>query len=341
MSIETASCLPVSTVRFHDQNLLAIRDDDGNVFVAMKPIAEGMGLSWPRQFRKLQENKTKFKHCHMATVAEDGKNREVVCIPLNKLNAWLFSVNPEKVRKDIRPNVIRYQEECAFVLYEYWHKGEAVNPRFAVRSDSEPHAIPRLTTGAERKPLAVAVNKIIGMDGEGPTRQKYMAFWRALNAVLGIRHIRELTIDRLAAVQTLLEIIATLVTEPEAPKLPGALPADYEAMPMADKVNALLDAFERTVEYSQQSTFAIETKLMSIIKTVDIGPGMDHVQGMNVRQMVNDLRIGFVHAMSNVQSSLNTIRPMFWMMSAASKLGQRLNTALPSGRGRPRKALTA
>lgn len=450
---------PISTINFHGQDLLAIKDNDGNMFVAMKPIVEGMGLSWPRQFRKLQENKTKYLSCHMAIqVPGDDQTRETLFIPINKLNAWLFSVNPEKVRKDIRPGIIRYQEECAFVLYEYWHKGVAVNPRAAqplpspaakpkaVKADrlikitrhvvaaemrvgvkavcksmgrepgkgdykagykhfrvackfmrfedctdekaaaglpdlrrrfdeqleglercegcvkvtipwrpispdgkhvisrakaqaalpaapaeSEQVALPRLTTGAERKPLAVAVNKMIGANDEGPTRQKYMHFWRTLNAALGIKSIEELTADRLPAVMNLLELLASMITAPAVAPLPGSVPADYAALSPADQVNALLDAFEKTVDFAQNNTWAIETKLTDILKRVDIGPGMDHMQGMQVRQMINDLRIGFVHAMQPIQASLNAIRPIFWMLSAASKLGQRVGRALPAG----------
>ena len=208
-------------------------------------------------------------------------------------------------------------------------KAQAALP--AAPAESEQVALPRLTTGAERKPLAVAVNKMIGANDEGPTRQKYMHFWRTLNAALGIKSIEELTADRLPAVMNLLELLAGMITAPAVAPLPGSVPADFAALSPADQVNALLDAFEKTVDFAQNNTWAIETKLMEIVKRVDIGPGMDHMQGMQVRQMVNYLRIGFVHAMQPIQASLNAIRPLFWMLSAASKLGQRVGRALPAG----------
>ena len=52
-------------------------------------------------------------------------------MPLKKLNGWLFSINPEKVRADLREKVIQYQEECFEALYNYWHFGKAertINP---------------------------------------------------------------------------------------------------------------------------------------------------------------------------------------------------------------------
>lgn len=50
-------------------------------------------------------------------------------MPLSKLDGWLFSINPAKVREDKRELVERYQEECFVVLHDYWTKGQATNPR--------------------------------------------------------------------------------------------------------------------------------------------------------------------------------------------------------------------
>ncbi|MGT3005336.1 phage antirepressor N-terminal domain-containing protein [Pasteurella multocida] len=74
-------------------------------------------LSWSSQHRKLENSKGKFNCAHMSIVAEDGKLREMLCMPLKKLNGWLFSINPEKVRSDLKEKVIQYQEECFEVLY--------------------------------------------------------------------------------------------------------------------------------------------------------------------------------------------------------------------------------
>lgn len=58
-----------------------------------------------------------------------GGIQEMLCIRLIKLNGWLFSVNPEKISPQLRDTVVMYQDECFAVLYDYWYKGAAVNPR--------------------------------------------------------------------------------------------------------------------------------------------------------------------------------------------------------------------
>ncbi|STY93336.1 phage antirepressor N-terminal domain-containing protein [Moraxella bovis] len=116
----------VQAVKFYDDTLITL-EKDGEHYVAVRPIVENMGLDWARQSTKLKN--PKFNCCHMPTVAQDGKIREVLCMPIKKLNGWLFSINPEKVRSDIRHIVEQYQEECFAVLHDYWHKGVAVNER--------------------------------------------------------------------------------------------------------------------------------------------------------------------------------------------------------------------
>lgn len=53
-------------------------------------------------------------------VAADGKMRNMVCLALRKFAGWLATINPNKVKASIRAKVIRYQNECDDVFYEYW-----------------------------------------------------------------------------------------------------------------------------------------------------------------------------------------------------------------------------
>ncbi|ECM1814241.1 phage antirepressor Ant [Salmonella enterica subsp. enterica serovar Newport] len=120
----------------------------GVAYVAMKPIVENLGMSWSTQQTKLMKQLQKFNCVHMNMVAADGKLRKLLCLPLKKLNGWLFSINPEKVRADIRDKLIQYQEECFTVLHDYWTKGNAENQR-------------KKTTVDERTPLRDAVNMLV------------------------------------------------------------------------------------------------------------------------------------------------------------------------------------
>lgn len=113
-------------VPFYGDTLVLV-NEEGTPFVAMKAIVENMGLLWAAQFVKLNE-KFKSSVSIIEMVAEDGRNRDMVCLPLRKLPAWLYSVSPNKVAPDLRDKIIQYQNECDDALWDYWTKGQATRP---------------------------------------------------------------------------------------------------------------------------------------------------------------------------------------------------------------------
>ncbi|QTL38779.1 hypothetical protein HGO23_12935 [Xenorhabdus budapestensis] len=115
------------TVPFYNDELYVV-EYNNEPYVPMRPIVEGMGLTWQSQLEKLKQ-RFKSTVTEIVIVAADGKKREMQCLALRKLAGWLATISPNKVKPEIRDNVIRYQEECDDVLYEYWTKGAVVNPR--------------------------------------------------------------------------------------------------------------------------------------------------------------------------------------------------------------------
>lgn len=104
---------------------ITLVDNNGIAYVAMREVVEGIGLSWGTQSIKLNENSKKFNCFHIETVGADGKNRQMLCMPIKKLNGWLFSINPNKVRTDLKERLENYQEECFLALWDYWTEGVA------------------------------------------------------------------------------------------------------------------------------------------------------------------------------------------------------------------------
>lgn len=98
----------------------------------------------------------------------------MICLPLKKLNGWLFSINPAKVRDDIRDRLVRYQEECFTALHDYWTKGAAIR---------KPE-----TTVDDRTPLRGIVNRIMGKYG-----MTYQAVYKLVHKEFGVKHIDELS----------------------------------------------------------------------------------------------------------------------------------------------------
>lgn len=104
---------------------ITLVDHNGVAYVAMREVVMGIGLDWKVQHRKLTSQFDKFSCGHMTTTGKDGKKYEMLCIPIKKLNGWLFSLNPNKVRADLKQRLEEYQEECFLALWDYWTEGVA------------------------------------------------------------------------------------------------------------------------------------------------------------------------------------------------------------------------
>lgn len=135
------TALQVRHVDFHNSRIMTIRKDD-TAFVAMRPIVEAMGIAWPPQQEKLRKNREKFR-CNDIVTPTNGGHQKMLCIPLTRLNGFLFTINPEKIPDpEVKKRVELYQDECFAVLHDYWNKGLAVNHR---KAESAPVISPRRT----------------------------------------------------------------------------------------------------------------------------------------------------------------------------------------------------
>lgn len=114
-------------VPFHNAELYIV-EFDGQPYTAMRPIVESMGLDWKAQLVKIKQRFNSVVG-EITTTGKDGKQYQMLCLPLKKLFGWLMTISPNKVKPELRDAVIKYQEECDDVLWDYWTKGKAVNPR--------------------------------------------------------------------------------------------------------------------------------------------------------------------------------------------------------------------
>lgn len=99
----------------------AVSDESGSIFVPVKPICDAIGVAYPPQFTKLQEHEILSSTIMLSVmVAADGKQREMVCLPLEYVYGWIFTINANNVAESARTKVLQYQRECYEVLYRHF-----------------------------------------------------------------------------------------------------------------------------------------------------------------------------------------------------------------------------
>lgn len=122
--------MPVSkslvSLSFHGDTIYAI-EHEGEPFAPVKPIIENIGLEWGAQQQKLSKNRSRWGVSIIDIPSASGLQK-TLCIPVRKLAGFLATINPAKVRNDLRAKIICYQNECDDALWNYWTKGEAKRP---------------------------------------------------------------------------------------------------------------------------------------------------------------------------------------------------------------------
>ena len=158
-------------VTFHDDTIYCV-EHEGEPFTPVKPIVENLGLSWASQTVKLNENRGRYG-CFDIETPSAGGPQKMICIPVRKVTAFLYSINANKVREDLRDKLIRYQEECDEVLWQYWTTGKATKESVAqVMPKDYIEALEALVAAEKAKKAAIEALTVTEEQRDKAVREK-------------------------------------------------------------------------------------------------------------------------------------------------------------------------
>lgn len=137
-TIEPARPMPVMSVEFHGRSHPVVTHE-GKPYVAMKPVVEALGLDWSSQMKKIRRNQVLDEGMVMMTIPSVGGIQEGACLRLDLLNGWLFGVEVNRVRPELKERLLNYQRECYGVLWRYWQEraGTAPAPKPSLLPDAD------------------------------------------------------------------------------------------------------------------------------------------------------------------------------------------------------------
>ncbi len=120
---KTITPLEQKVILFYEDALTAILvkvDDTPQVYVPVRPICDRLGLNWSGQLQRIRRDpildEVALSVLVPTTPNEGGGSQEMICLPLDFLNGWLFGINVNRVNEEIRPLLLRYQRECYRIL---------------------------------------------------------------------------------------------------------------------------------------------------------------------------------------------------------------------------------
>ena len=102
-------------------NVAIMASNDPRQLVPIKPICDALGIDAKAQRNRIDRDEIlNSTGVIMTSVAADGKEREMYCIPLRYVFGWLFSIDTNRVDEEARPSVIKYKMQCYDVLYDHF-----------------------------------------------------------------------------------------------------------------------------------------------------------------------------------------------------------------------------
>ena len=134
---ESSTLVPVEQkeVEFYGDDIIAVRMADGTIHVPVRPICELLGVNWAGQYRRINRDTVLAEEVRSIAVAtREGDRvvtREMQCLPLDYVSGFLFGINADRVKPELKERVVRYQRECYKVLAEAFQEGRlTADPTF-------------------------------------------------------------------------------------------------------------------------------------------------------------------------------------------------------------------
>ncbi|MCB8980734.1 MAG: hypothetical protein H6657_25265 [Ardenticatenaceae bacterium] len=109
------------TVHFYDDEIKLVVVQEGDkqqAYVPLRPICDFLGVTWSPQLRRVDRDPilAEVATSVTVTVTEAGQRGQMLCLPIDFLNGWLFGINATRVKPAVKDRLLRYQRECYQVL---------------------------------------------------------------------------------------------------------------------------------------------------------------------------------------------------------------------------------
>ena len=110
-------------VAFYEDTVVAVRLESGEIYVPIRPICDNLGVTLAGQRERINRDPVLSDIVTSVSVTLTQQAREMLCIPLKFVPGWLFGINANRVKPELRDRIIRYQRECYDVLFEAFAEG--------------------------------------------------------------------------------------------------------------------------------------------------------------------------------------------------------------------------
>lgn len=105
------------TIDFYGDDLVAVRDEEGTVWVPMRRLCEAIGVTLRGQLAKIERSPVLSDEVRSVYVTyTDGRTFAMECLPLKFVRFWLATLDTSRVKDEAREHIIRYQREVVEII---------------------------------------------------------------------------------------------------------------------------------------------------------------------------------------------------------------------------------
>ena len=111
-------------VLFMDDELIAVRADDNEVYVSVGHLSDALELDRQGQTQRIERNSVLFSGYRRGEIITSGGPQQTYLLRVDLVPFWLAGVSTQRIKDDIRrQKVEQYQRNVAKVLWEAFQEG--------------------------------------------------------------------------------------------------------------------------------------------------------------------------------------------------------------------------
>lgn len=112
------------TVEFYDDELIAVRAGDGQIYVSIRQMCQALEIDIQAQRRRIGRNDVLSDGLGVAKIATPGGPQDAHVLRVDLVPLWLTGISTRSIKNDaIRDKLKRFQREAARVLWEAFQTG--------------------------------------------------------------------------------------------------------------------------------------------------------------------------------------------------------------------------
>lgn len=125
-------------IEFHETEIYC-PVEEGKIYVAIKPICEALDIDSDAQNRRIKRDEILSQlRSQVTAVGRDEKARKMVCLPLEFIFGWIFTIDTSQVKTKAKESLINYKKEVYHLLYDhFWNNAKSIKRKENMLSESE------------------------------------------------------------------------------------------------------------------------------------------------------------------------------------------------------------